>query len=45
MENRRYSLERFLINLTAHPLLQLDPDVKTFLESETLSVDVLILFI
>jgi sorting nexin-1/2 len=44
VENRRFSLERFLIKATSHPLLQLDQDLRNFLESETYSADVILIF-
>ena len=40
VENRRHSLEVFLIKSTQHAVLQLDSDLQLFLESETFTADV-----
>ncbi|KAI7244922.1 Vps5-domain-containing protein [Hortaea werneckii] len=40
IESRRMALERMLNKIAAHPVLQHDGDLKTFLESETFNVDI-----
>lgn len=40
VETRRLALERCLRKMCAHPVLQLDPDLKLFLESDSFSMDV-----
>ncbi|KAI9809666.1 MAG: hypothetical protein M1825_000098 [Sarcosagium campestre] len=40
VESRRAALERMLNKSAAHPILQLDGDLKLFLESEAFNVDV-----
>ncbi|KAI6885175.1 Vps5-domain-containing protein [Hortaea werneckii] len=40
IESRRMALERMLNKIAAHPVLQHDADLKTFLESETFNVDI-----
>ncbi|KAJ3220282.1 Vacuolar protein sorting-associated protein 5 [Dinochytrium kinnereticum] len=39
VESRRFALERCIKKIVSHPLLQLDEDVKMFLESESFAVD------
>ncbi|KAI8855171.1 Vps5 C terminal like-domain-containing protein [Chytridium lagenaria] len=39
VESRRFALERCVRKIVSHPLLQLDEDVKLFLESESFAVD------
>ncbi|KAK5668383.1 Vacuolar protein sorting-associated protein vps5 [Batrachochytrium dendrobatidis] len=39
VETRRSALERFICKVAAHPILQLDTDMRLFLESETFSYD------
>lgn len=40
VESRRAALEKMLNKIAAHPTLQLDSDLKIFLESETFTIDV-----
>lgn len=40
IETRRSALQRCLAKITAHPILQLDPDLRLFLESDTFSMDI-----
>jgi sorting nexin-1/2 len=40
VESRRAALEKMLNKIAAHPTLQLDADLKLFLESEAFNVDV-----
>jgi sorting nexin-1/2 len=40
VESRRAALERMLNKAAAHPVLQLDGDLKLFLESDAFNVDV-----
>lgn len=40
VESRRAALEKMLNKIAAHPTLQLDGDLKLFLESESFNVDV-----
>jgi sorting nexin-1/2 len=40
VESRRQALERMLNKIAAHPSLQLDGDLKLFLESDAFNVDV-----
>lgn len=40
VESRRAALEKMLNKIAAHPTLQLDADLKLFLESESFNVDV-----
>lgn len=40
VESRRQALERMLNKTAAHPILQLDPDLKLFLESDAFNVDI-----
>lgn len=40
VESRRSALERMLNKTAVHPILQHDPDMKLFLESEALNVDI-----
>lgn len=40
IESRRMALERMLNKIAAHPVLQHDGDLKTFLESEAFNVDI-----
>jgi sorting nexin-1/2 len=40
VESRRAALEKMLNKIAAHPQLQLDADLKLFLESESFNVDV-----
>ncbi|EMC94465.1 hypothetical protein BAUCODRAFT_35680 [Baudoinia panamericana UAMH 10762] len=40
VESRRMALERMLNKIAAHPVLQHDGDLKTFLESESFNVDI-----
>ncbi|KAK4159125.1 Vps5 C terminal like-domain-containing protein [Cladorrhinum sp. PSN259] len=40
VEARRAALEKMLNKIAAHPMLQLDGDLKLFLESETFNIDV-----
>ena len=40
VESRRIALERCLRKMTAHPMLYGDPDLKLFLESESLVAEV-----
>lgn len=39
IETRRLALERCLTKITAHPVLQLDPDLRLFLESDHFATD------
>ncbi|WRT67935.1 uncharacterized protein IL334_004909 [Kwoniella shivajii] len=39
IETRRSALERCLSKVTNHPVLQLDPDLRTFLESDSFAFD------
>ncbi|WVW84855.1 hypothetical protein I302_106890 [Kwoniella bestiolae CBS 10118] len=39
IETRRSALQRFLLKITSHPVLQLDPDLRLFLESDSFSID------
>ncbi|ORX37263.1 Vps5 C terminal like-domain-containing protein [Kockovaella imperatae] len=39
IENRRMALERCLTKITLHPVLQLDPDLRMFLESDSFAVE------
>ncbi|OCF57101.1 hypothetical protein L486_05960 [Kwoniella mangroviensis CBS 10435] len=39
IETRRSALQQFLLKITSHPVLQLDPDLRLFLESDSFSVD------
>ena len=39
IETRRLALQRALTKITAHPVLQLDPDLRMFLESDHFAVD------
>ncbi|PKS11037.1 hypothetical protein jhhlp_002797 [Lomentospora prolificans] len=40
VESRRQALERMLNKIASHPMLQHDPDLKLFLESESFNVDI-----
>ncbi len=40
VESRRMALERMINKTAAHPILQMDGDLKTFLESEAFNVDI-----
>jgi sorting nexin-1/2 len=40
IESRRMALERMVTKIAAHPILQHDGDLKTFLESEAFNVDI-----
>ncbi|KAK5132989.1 hypothetical protein LTR08_008276 [Meristemomyces frigidus] len=40
VESRRMALERMVNKIAAHPILQHDGDLKTFLESESFNVDI-----
>jgi sorting nexin-1/2 len=40
IETRRTALQRCLAKMTAHPILQLDPDLRLFLESDSFALDV-----
>ena len=40
VESRRLALEQCLQKMANHPVLQLDPDLRLFLESDTLSAEV-----
>ncbi|WPG98081.1 vacuolar protein sorting-associated protein vps5 [Acrodontium crateriforme] len=40
VESRRMALERMVNKIAAHPILQHDGDLKTFLESEAFNVDI-----
>ena len=40
IESRRMALERMINKVAAHPVLQHDGDLKTFLDSETFNVDI-----
>jgi sorting nexin-1/2 len=40
VENRRLQLQTMLRKITAHPMLYGDPDLKTFLESDSFNIDV-----
>lgn len=40
IETRRSALERALGKITAHPILQLDPDLRLFLESDSFAHDI-----
>ncbi|KAI0016024.1 vacuolar sorting protein [Xylariomycetidae sp. FL0641] len=40
VESRRAALEKMCNKIAAHPILQRDPDLKLFLESESFNVDV-----
>lgn len=40
IETRRTALQRCLTKITAHPILQLDPDLRLFLESDSFALDV-----
>lgn len=40
IETRRAALERCLGKMAAHPILQLDPDLRLFLESDSFALDV-----
>lgn len=40
VESRRIALERCLRKMTAHPMLYGDPDLKLFLESDSLVAEV-----
>lgn len=40
VESRRQALERMLNKTATHPMLQHDPDLKLFLESESFNVDI-----
>lgn len=40
IETRRAALQRCLGKITAHPILQLDPDLRLFLESDSFAIDV-----
>ena len=40
VESRRHALEQCLQKMANHPVLQLDPDLRLFLESDTLSAEV-----
>jgi len=39
VETRRQALQRCLTKITSHPILQLDPDLRLFLESDSFSVE------
>jgi sorting nexin-1/2 len=39
IETRRMALERSLTKITAHPVLQLDPDLRSFLESDNFALE------
>ena len=39
IETRRTALERCLTKITSHPVLQLDPDLRLFLESDSFAVE------
>jgi sorting nexin-1/2 len=39
IETRRLALERSLTKITSHPVLQLDPDLRLFLESDNFAVE------
>ncbi len=40
IETRRAALQRCLAKITTHPILQLDPDLRMFLESDSFALDV-----
>lgn len=40
IETRRAALQRALGKMTSHPILQLDPDLRLFLESESFALDI-----
>lgn len=40
IETRRAALQRCLTKIAAHPILQLDPDLRLFLESDSLALDI-----
>ena len=40
MQQRRLALERCIQKTANHPVLQKDPDLKLFLESDTFSLDI-----
>ncbi|KAF1991836.1 Vps5-domain-containing protein [Aulographum hederae CBS 113979] len=40
IESRRQALERMLNKIAAHPILQIDSDLKLFLESESILIDI-----
>ncbi|KLT39453.1 Vps5-domain-containing protein [Cutaneotrichosporon oleaginosum] len=40
IETRRAALQRCLTKITAHPILQLDPDLRLFLESDSFASDI-----
>lgn len=40
IETRRAALQRALGKMTSHPILQLDPDLRLFLESESFAMDI-----
>jgi sorting nexin-1/2 len=40
IETRRAALQRCVTKMTAHPILQLDPDLRLFLESDSFALDV-----
>ncbi|WWC70926.1 uncharacterized protein I206_104878 [Kwoniella pini CBS 10737] len=39
IETRRNALQKFITKITSHPVLQLDPDLRIFLESDNFSID------
>ena len=39
IETRRLALQRCLTKLTSHPILQLDPDLRLFLESDAFAIE------
>ncbi|BEJ17301.1 hypothetical protein CspHIS471_0607020 [Cutaneotrichosporon sp. HIS471] len=40
IETRRAALQRCLTKITAHPILQLDPDLRLFIESDSFALDI-----
>ena len=40
VQHRRLGLEKCITKISNHPVLQKDPDLKLFLESDTFSLDV-----
>ncbi|KAL1413158.1 Vacuolar protein sorting-associated protein vps5 [Vanrija albida] len=40
IETRRSALQRCLTKITSHPILQLDPDLRLFLESDSFALDI-----
>ncbi|WWC62751.1 uncharacterized protein I303_105348 [Kwoniella dejecticola CBS 10117] len=39
IETRRNALQKFITKITSHPVLQLDPDLRIFLESDSFAID------